>query len=52
MSKKSFKKKLTIVTLCALNAIKEALYLTVAPFFPLQMYNKNIDELWYGPLFV
>ena len=47
-----FKKKLSLITLCSLNAMKEALYLLVAPFLPEQMLAKGIDDLYYAPLFV
>jgi hypothetical protein len=36
-------RKLSLYTLCALNAIKEALYLLVAPFLPDELKEKNVD---------
>ena len=45
-------RKLSLYTLCGLNAIKEALYLLVAPFLPDQLREKGIDDLYYAPLFV
>ena len=45
-------RKLSLYTLCALNAIKEALYLLVAPFLPEELDNKKVDQLYYAPLFV
>ena len=45
-------KKISLLTLCALNGIKEALYLLVAPFLPEQLREKKVDELYYAPLFV
>jgi hypothetical protein len=45
-------KKISLLTLCALNGIKEALYLLVAPFLPEQLREKQVDELYYAPLFV
>ena len=46
------KKLVSLGTLCLLNALKEALYLLVAPFFPEQMKEKHIDEIYYAPMFV
>jgi hypothetical protein len=45
-------KKISLLTLCALNGINEALYLLVAPFLPEQLREKQVDELYFAPLFV
>ena len=45
------KGKETLVRMCVLIALKEALFLILAPFFPEQMRLKEISDHLYAPLF-
>jgi len=45
------KRTQTLIMLCSLNSLKEALFLLLAPFFPEQMKLKQVPELYYAPLF-
>jgi hypothetical protein len=45
------KQQTNLIMLCSLNSLKEALFLLLAPFFPEQMRQKAVPELYYAPLF-
>ncbi|CDW71415.1 permeases of the major facilitator superfamily [Stylonychia lemnae] len=42
---------LTLISLCLLNALKEAFFLILAPFLPDQMKDKGIPNYYYAPIF-
>lgn len=44
-------KNKNLILLCSLNSLKEALFLLLAPFFPEQMRDKQIPELYFAPIF-
>lgn len=45
------KGKITLIRLCFLIAMKEALFLILAPFFPEQMRLRGVPDHLYAPLF-
>ena len=42
---------ITLVSLCFLNALKEAFFLILAPFLPAQMEEKGVPDVYYAPIF-
>jgi hypothetical protein len=45
-------KENTLIILCALSSLKEALFIFAAPFFPEQFEKRHISDLYYAPMFI
>ena len=39
-----------VITLCLIQALSNASYSLVSPFYPLEVKKKGIDEIYIGPI--
>ena len=45
-------KESTLIIICALSSLKEALFIFAAPFFPEQFSSRKVPELYFAPMFI
>ena len=45
-------KENTLIILCVLSSLKEALFIFAAPFFPEQFDKRHISDYYYAPMFI
>jgi hypothetical protein len=45
-------KESTLIIICALSSLKEALFIFAAPFFPEQFEQRKVPELYFAPMFI